>query len=74
MKMRLKIILVCIGVATLIKTQAQAELDYNESSSMLTFEQALAKTLENNYDIKVAKINTNIGLVTIIIEALIVEV
>ena len=34
MKMRLKIILVCIGVATLIKTQAQAELDYNESSSM----------------------------------------
>ena len=72
--MRLKIILVCIGVATLVKTQAQAELDYIESSSMLTFEQALAKTLENNYDIKVAKINTNIGLVTIIIEALIVEV
>ena len=47
MKMRLKIILVCIGVATLVKTQAQAELDYIESSSMLTFEQALAKTNPN---------------------------
>ena len=61
MKMRLKIILVCIGVATLVKTQAQAELDYIESSSMLTFEQALAKTLENNYDIKVAKINVAVA-------------
>jgi len=59
MKMRLKIIMVCIGVATLIKTQAQT--DYAESSSMLTFEQALAKTLENNYDIKVARINVAVA-------------
>tara|TARA_B100000795_G_scaffold122955_1_gene91559 strand:+ start:6649 stop:7977 length:1329 start_codon:yes stop_codon:yes gene_type:complete len=59
MKMRLKIILVCIGVATLIKTQAQT--DYAESSSMLTFEQALSKTLENNYDIKVARINVAVA-------------
>ncbi|MFK7756179.1 MAG: TolC family protein [Flavobacteriales bacterium] len=59
--MRLNILLVFLGVATLIKTQAQTENDYAEPALTLTFEDALAKTLENNYEIKVARINVEVA-------------
>ncbi len=59
MNMRLRIVMICLSVATLIKTQAQNE--NMGSITELTFEQALAKTLENNYDIKVARINEQVA-------------
>lgn len=52
MKMRLKYILA--GLAFVLGTQLEAQTE-------LSFEEALAETLKNNYDIKVAKINQKVA-------------
>lgn len=61
MKVTFRILVLCLSVATLIKAQAQTDLEYLENAEPLTFEAALTKTLENNFDIKVARINVEVA-------------